>query len=148
MKIFREFREFAVQGNVVDMAVGVIIGSSLGKVVTSLVRDIIMPPIGFFIKGLDFNDMKFVMHVIGTKRTVTLNYGNFFQVLIDFLIVAFTVFIAIKALESAKRKRNKGREKAQQVELSHQEQLLTEIRDLLKKQAGKDSAEELVPRNE
>jgi len=147
MKIFREFREFAVQGNVVDMAVGVIIGSSLGKVVTSLVRDIIMPPIGFFIKGLDFNDMKFVMHVIGTKRTVTLNYGSFFQVLIDFLIVAFTVFIAIKALESAKRKRNKGREKEQLVELSHQEQLLTEIRDLLKKQAGKDSTEWLVEKD-
>ena len=134
MKIFREFREFAVQGNVVDMAVGVIIGSSLGKVVTSLVRDIIMPPIGFFIKGLDFNVMKFVMHVIGTKRTVTLNYGSIFQVLIDFLIVAFTVFIAIKALESAKRKRNKGREKEQLVELSHQEQLLTEIRDSLQQQ--------------
>ncbi|MDR3704637.1 MAG: large-conductance mechanosensitive channel protein MscL [Paludibacteraceae bacterium] len=147
MKIFREFRDFAVQGNVVDMAVGVIIGSSLGKVVTSLVRDIIMPPIGFFIKGLDFNDMKFVMHVIGTKRTVTLNYGSFFQVLIDFLIVAFTVFIAIKALEGAKRKRNKGRETEQLVDLSHQEQLLTEIRDLLKEQGGKDSTEWLVQKD-
>jgi large conductance mechanosensitive channel len=147
MKIFREFREFAVQGNVVDMAVGVIIGSSLGKVVTSLVKDIIMPPIGFLIKGLDFNDMKFVMHVIGTKRTVTINYGSFFQVLIDFLIVAFTVFIAIKALETAKRKRNKGRETKYQVELSHQEQLLTEIRDLLKEQGGKDSSEWLVQKD-
>lgn len=138
MKIFREFREFAVQGNVVDMAVGVIIGSGFSKVVTSLVRDIIMPPIGFLIKGVDFNDMKFVMHVIGTKRTVTINYGNFFQVVFDFLIVAFTVFIVIKALERAKEKRDKKHSKEQLVELSKQEQLLTEIRDLLREQSSKN----------
>lgn len=135
MKIFKEFREFAVQGNATDLAIGIIIGGAFGKIVTSLVQDIIMPPIGFLLKGVDFKDLKFVMHVIGTNRTVTINYGNFIQVVLDFLIVAFSVFMLIKALNAAKKRTEKRSNKPTVVVepiLSKEEQLLTEIRDLLK----------------
>lgn len=135
MKIFKEFREFAVQGNATDLAIGIIIGGAFGKIVTSLVQDIIMPPIGFLLKGVDFKDLKFVMHVIGTNRTVTINYGNFIQVVLDFLIVAFSVFMLIKALNAAKKRTEKRSNKPNVVVepiLSKEEQLLTEIRDLLK----------------
>src|SRR5436853_499153 len=93
MKILQEFKEFAMRGNVMDLAVGVIIGSAFGKIISSLVNDIIMPPIGLLIKGVNFADLKFSFH----NGAVTLNYGSFIQNVVDFLIVAFVIFMMVKA---------------------------------------------------
>lgn len=130
--IINEFKAFAMKGNVIDMAVGIIIGAAFGKIVASVVNDIIMPPIGLLVGGVNFTDLKIVMKAAAEGQpAVTLNYGNFLQVTFDFLIVAFAVFVVIKAMNSAKRKQ----EAASQVSPTptKEELLLTEIRDLLKK---------------
>ncbi len=133
MKAINEFKTFAMKGNVIDMAVGIIIGAAFGKIVSSVVNDIIMPPIGFLIGGVNFTDLKFVIkEATGTTPAVTINYGNFLQVTFDFLIVAFAIFMVIKAINSLKRKEEAT--PSTPPEPSKEEILLTEIRDLLKKQ--------------
>ena len=135
VKLIDDFKAFALKGNVVDMAVGIIIGAAFGKIVTSLVNDIIMPPLGLLIGGVTFTDLAIVMKpATDVAPAVTWNYGNFIQVIFDFLIVAWAVFIAIKGIATLKRK-----EEAPTVEVappapSKEEKLLTEIRDLLKHQ--------------
>lgn len=134
MKIMNEFKAFAVRGNVTDMAVGIIIGAAFGKIVSSVVNDIIMPPIGVLVGGVNFTDLKLVIkQAVGTNPEVTLNYGNFLQVVFDFLIVAFAVFMLVKALNSAKKKEEEKPAVVTLPEPTAEEKLLTEIRDLLKK---------------
>lgn len=130
-----EFKSFAMKGNVVDMAVGIIIGAAFGKIVSSLVTDVIMPPLGVVIGGVDFKDLSIVLkEAVGSAPAVTLNYGNFIQVIFDFMIVAFAIFMVIKALAMARRKSEIKKEEAPKAsEPSREELLLTEIRDLLKK---------------
>lgn len=132
MKIIQEFKAFAIKGNVVDMAVGIIIGVAFGKIVTSAVNDIIMPPIGLLVGGVDFKDLSIVLkEATEGAAAVTINYGNFIQVIFDFLIVAFVVFMVIKAINATKRKKEEV--PAPPPQPSKQEELLSEIRDLLKK---------------
>ena len=105
MGMVKEFQEFAVKGNVVDMAVGIIIGGAFGKIVTSLVNDVIMPPIGLLLGGVNFTDLTITLKkAVGDTAAVTMNYGNFVQTVVDFLIVAVSVFMVIKALNSIRRK--------------------------------------------
>ena len=130
MKMISEFKAFALKGNVIDMAVGIIIGLAFGKIVTSLVNDLIMPPIGLLLGGVNFTDLKIVLkEAAGDIPAVTLNYGNFIQVVIDFMLVAIAVFLLIKALSFARKKQ-------ESVPVIHvptkEEALLTEIRDILK----------------
>jgi len=133
MKIISEFKAFAMKGNVTDMAVGIIIGAAFGKIVSSMVNDIIMPPLGLLIGGVNFTDLKFVMKAaVDGKPAVTLNYGNFLQVIFDFMIVAFAVFMVIKAMNAAKQKQEAAAPITPPTPTKEQE-LLTEIRDLLKK---------------
>jgi large conductance mechanosensitive channel len=121
-----------MKGNVVDMAVGIIIGAAFGKIVSSMVSDVIMPPLGLLIGGVNFTDLKLVMKVAtDVHPAVTWNYGNFLQVCFDFLIVAFSVFLVIKAVNAAKKKEEAA--PAAPPAPSKEEILLTEIRDLLKK---------------
>lgn len=132
MKILNEFKTFAMKGNVIDMAVGIIIGAAFGKIVSSLVNDVIMPPIGLLVGGVNFTDLKIVMkEAVGDAPAVTLNYGNFLQVTFDFLIVAFAVFLLIKGLNSMKKKEEPKASPAPPAP-GKEEILLTEIRDLLK----------------
>lgn len=135
-KYFNEFKEFATRGNVLDLAVGVIIGSAFGKVVSSLVSDVIMPPIGVLIGGVDFTDLSAVIKEASISDTgeviqaVSLNYGTFIQTIIDFAIVALAIFLMIKAINKLHKK-----EVAPEVPASPNEEvlLLREIRDSLKK---------------
>jgi len=132
MKLLHEFKAFAIRGNVVDLAVAVIIGGAFGKIVSSFVTDILMPPLGLLLGGLDFKDMMFTMKAaVGDTPAVTLNYGMFIQNVIDFLIIAFVIFMAIKAMISMK----KQEEVAPEVPPlpTKDQELLAEIRDLLKK---------------
>ena len=122
-KLLNEFKQFAMRGNVLDMAVGIIIGGAFGKIVSSLVSDIIMPPIGLLIGGVNFTQL-----AITLKEGVTINYGNFIQIIFDFLIVAFSIFLVIKLVNSLQRKKEEA-----PAEPSDEIKLLTEIRDLLKK---------------
>jgi len=132
IKFIKEFKEFAMRGNVMDMAIGIILGGAFGKIVSSLVNDVLMPPIGLLIGGVDFSDLSIVMkEAVGDTAAVTLNYGSFVQVIIDFLIVAFAIFIFIKSLNSLKKKTEEA--PAPPAEPSKEETLLAEIRDLLKK---------------
>lgn len=137
MKFIEEFRQFAIKGNVVDMAVGIIIGAAFGKIVSSLVNDVIMPPIGLAVGGVDFTDLKAVLKSGGVDAAgnpvdpVTLNYGAFLQTAFDFLIVAFSVFLLIKAINRLKRTKEEA--PAAPPPPTKEEVLLTEIRDLLKK---------------
>lgn len=135
MKLADEFKAFAMKGNVVDMAVGIIIGAAFGKIIASMVSDIIMPPLGLLIGGVNFTDLKFVMKAaVDENPAVTLNYGNFLQVVFDFIIVAFVVFMMIKAMNAAKRKEEAKPAAAPAPPAPTKEEiLLTEIRDLLKK---------------
>ncbi len=139
MSIGKEFKEFAMRGNVVDMAVGIIIGAAFGKIITSFVSDVLLPPLGMIIGGTDFTSFKIQLSepvVSGGKvvaQGASLNYGNFIQVTIDFIIIAFAIFMIIKMMN---RFMKKGEEPATPVEPpppSKEELLLTEIRDLLKK---------------
>ncbi|GGB00483.1 MULTISPECIES: large-conductance mechanosensitive channel protein MscL [Mucilaginibacter] len=134
MAIVKEFKEFAMRGNVVDLAVGVIIGAAFGKIVTSLVADIIMPPIGMATGGIDFKDLKYVLKPAVDKTPETaINYGLFINNVIDFLIVAFCIFLIVKAINSLKKKEEVA--PAAAPEPTKEEVLLTEIRDLLAKKA-------------
>jgi len=134
-KFIQEFKEFALKGNVMDMAVGVIIGGAFGKIVTSVVSNIIMPPIGLLLGGVDFTDLKVTMKAATEEaEAVTLNYGQFIQDIVDFLIIAFCIFLMIKGITklTAKKEEPKAEEPAPTPEPSAEEKLLTEIRDLLK----------------
>lgn len=133
-KFISEFKEFAMRGNVLDMAVGVIIGGAFGKIVSSLVEDVIMPPIGYIIGGVNFTDLKVVLPaLIEGQESATINYGNFIQTLIDFIIVAFCIFMLIKGVNKlSKKKEEEPAAPAPAPEPSAEEKLLTEIRDLLK----------------
>ena len=100
-----EFKSFAMRGNVVDMAVGIIIGGAFGKIVSSFVNDVLMPPIGMMMGGVDFAELAFTLQeAVGDAAAITLNYGSFIQTVVDFLIVAFAIFMAIKAMNSMKAK--------------------------------------------
>lgn len=104
MSLIKEFKEFAVKGDAVDMAVGIVIGASFSKIVTSLVNDVVMPPIGLLLGGVDFKNLKIVMKTAtDTAPAVTLNYGQFINTVIDFLIVAFSIFLAVKGINHLKR---------------------------------------------
>ncbi len=132
MSMMKEFRDFAMRGNVVDMAVGIVIGGAFGKIVTSFVNDILMPPIGMAIGGVDFSDLAIVLkEASGEVEAVTVNYGAFIQTALDFIIIAFAIFMVIKAMNSMKRKEEEA--PAESPKPSAEETLLTEIRDLLKK---------------
>ncbi|RPJ78025.1 MAG: large-conductance mechanosensitive channel protein MscL, partial [Deltaproteobacteria bacterium] len=124
------FKEFAIKGNVIDMAVGIIIGAAFGKIVSSFVGDVVMPPIGVLIGGIDFSNLAFtVKEAVGESPAVVISYGKFIQTVIDFTIIAFVIFMAIKGINTLKRKEEKAVE-AQAPPA--QELLLAEIRDLLK----------------
>lgn len=132
MSFVKEFREFAVKGNVVDMAVGIIIGAAFGKIVTSFVNDIITPPLGYLIGGVDFTDLAVTLPAIQDGRDpVTINYGAFLQTTFDFFIVAFAIFLVIKMINRLKRKEEVA-PSTPPPPPSKEEQLLAEIRDLLK----------------
>ncbi|WP_333873770.1 large-conductance mechanosensitive channel protein MscL [Methylobacter sp.] len=131
MGILQEFKEFAVKGNAIDMAVGIIIGAAFGKIISSLVADVFMPPIGVLIGGVDFTKLAFTLkEASGNTPAVTLNYGNFIQTLVDFTIIAFVIFMAIKLINRLKKK--EAAAPTVTPKPSKEEQLLTEIRDLLK----------------
>ncbi|MCP5382790.1 MAG: large-conductance mechanosensitive channel protein MscL [Kordiimonadaceae bacterium] len=127
-----EFRDFAVRGNVVDMAVGIIIGGAFGKIVSSLVNDIILPPIGLLLGGVDFSDLSIELKAAaGDVAAVSLNYGAFIQSVVDFTIIAFAIFIMIKWMNSLKKEEEAAPEAP--AEPPKEQLLLEEIRDLLKK---------------
>ncbi len=129
MGMLQEFKEFAVKGNAVDMAVGIITGAAFGKIVSSVVDDVVMPPIGLILGGVDFSDLKLVLKgAVGDVPAVTLNWGKFIQTCLDFVIVAFAVFMLVKAINTLKRKEDAAPPPAPPADVA----LLTEIRDLLK----------------
>lgn len=132
MSFVKEFREFAVKGNVVDMAVGIIIGAAFGKIVSSLVSDVVTPPLGYLIGGVDFSKLAVTLPAIADTEPVTVKYGAFLQTTFDFIIVALAIFMLVKLINRLKRKE----EVAPSVPPppSKEELLLTEIRDLLKQQ--------------
>jgi len=133
MSILSEFKAFAVKGNVVDMAVGIIIGAAFGKIVSSFVGDVVMPPLGVLIGGVDFSDLAIVLKAAeGDIPAVTLAYGKFIQAIIDFTIIAFAIFIGIKALNKLKREEEAA--PAAPPAPTKDQELLSEIRDLLKAQ--------------
>ncbi len=136
MSILKEFKTFAVKGNVVDMAVGIIIGAAFGKIVSSFVGDIIMPPLGVMIGGVDFSDLAVTLKAAeGDLPAVMLAYGKFIQSIIDFVIVAFAIFMGVKVINRLKREEEVVEEApAAPAAPSNEEVLLSEIRDLLKDQ--------------
>ncbi|PZN32970.1 MAG: large conductance mechanosensitive channel protein MscL [Proteobacteria bacterium] len=134
MSIVKEFREFAVKGNAVDMAVGIIIGAAFGRVVNSLVEDVLSPPLGYLIGGVDFSDLSIVLPPLREGlEDVTLRYGAFLQSAFDFLIVAFAMFMVVKAINRLKRK-EEAAPSAAPPPPTREQQLLEEIRDALKAQ--------------
>ena len=135
MSFISEFKEFAMRGNVIDMAVGVVIGGAFGKIVSSLVGDLIMPVVGAITGGVNFTDLKLTLkEAADGAPAVTINYGSFIQTMVDFLIIAFCIFCVIKALNTLKNKLPKEEEAAPaEPETPADIALLTEIRDLLKK---------------
>ncbi|NDV79652.1 large-conductance mechanosensitive channel protein MscL [Dysgonomonas sp. 511] len=136
MAIIKELKEFMMRGNVIDMAVGVIVGGAFGKIVSSLVSDIVMPPIGILVGGVDFTDLKLELkQATADAAAVTINYGTFLQTVFDFVIIATAIFFAIKAINSFKKKQEDA--PAAPPAPTKEEQLLTEIRDLLKEQNQK-----------
>ncbi|MEY2705003.1 MAG: large-conductance mechanosensitive channel [Bacteroidota bacterium] len=136
MKFFKEFKEFAVRGNVLDLAVGVIIGAAFGKIVSSFISDVVMPPLGLLVGGVDVKHLSLVLKEAYTDQSgqvvdaVTLNYGMFIQNVVDFTFIALVIFIAIKAMNTFKRNEETP---VQVPEKTPTEKLLEEIRDLLKK---------------
>lgn len=143
-KFLTEFKEFAMRGNVVDMAVGIIIGGAFGKIVSSAVADLIMPLVGLLLGGINFADLsvtlsKEVVDAAGevVSPAVTLNYGNFIQVSVDFIIIAFAIFLIVKLISRLSRKKEEEAAAAEPAAPSAEVQLLTEIRDLMQKQNGK-----------
>lgn len=134
MPIIKEFKEFAVKGNVIDLAVGVIIGAAFGKIVSSFVEDIIMPPIGMLLSGVDFNNLVVVLkEAVGNKAAVLIKYGTFINTCINFLIVAFCVFFMIKFINRMKRREAAVEAVVETVVPSPELVLLAEIRDELRK---------------
>jgi len=137
MSLASEFKQFAMRGNVMDMAVGIIIGAAFGKIVSSFVSDVVMPPLGFIIGGVDFSDLAVTLGPISeTAEAVTVRYGAFLQTVFDFTIIAFVIFMVIKAMNRLKRK-EEAAPPAAPPEPSAEEKLLTEIRDLLKSQQSR-----------
>ena len=139
MKLLDEFKAFAMRGNVVDLAVGIIIGGAFGRIVSSLVADVIMPPIGLMLGGVKFTDLKVILKdpVVDTAGkvitdAVSINYGNFIQTAIDFIIIAFAIFVMIKAMNSLMRKEAVASEEVPVPIPTKEELLLREIRDILK----------------
>jgi large conductance mechanosensitive channel len=133
MGVLKEFREFAVKGNVVDMAVGIIIGAAFGKIVSSLVSDVVTPPLGYVIGGVDFTELAVTLPAITEgAEAVTIRYGAFLQTVFDFAIVAFAIFLLIKLINRVRRKEEAA--PAAPAPPPRQEVLLEEIRDLLKQQ--------------
>ncbi len=131
MSLAKEFKEFAMRGNVVDMAVGIIIGGAFGKIVSAFVKGIIMPPLGLLIGGVNFSDLEYVLkQAEGDVAAVTIKYGEFIQTVVDFTIIAFAIFIAIKAMNSLKKQEEE--KPSEPPAPPKQEVLLEEIRDLLK----------------
>lgn len=140
-EFLQDFKAFAMRGNVIDMAVGVIIGGAFGKIISSVVADVIMPPLGLLVGGVNFTDLKLELKpaemVDGVMQdAVTLNYGNFLQTAFDFIIIALLIFLFVKLIGKLMRKKEEE-EPAAPPAPSKEEQLLTEIRDLLKKQSEK-----------
>ncbi|PLR89315.1 large conductance mechanosensitive channel protein MscL [Bacillus halotolerans] len=125
--MWKEFKTFAMRGNIVDLAIGVVIGGAFGKIVTSLVNDIIMPLVGLLLGGLDFSGLSF------TFGDAVVKYGSFIQTIVNFLIISFSIFIVIRTLNQLKRKKE-AEEEAEAEAADAQEELLKEIRDLLKQQ--------------
>jgi len=133
MGFVKEFKEFAMRGSVVDLAVGVVIGGAFGKIVSSMVDDVIMPPIGYITGGVDFGSLKYVLKEANEAAgisEVSITYGNFVNSIIQFLIIAFCIFLMIKGINSLKRKEEDAPETP--AAPSNEEVLLGEIRDLLK----------------
>jgi large conductance mechanosensitive channel len=132
MSMMSEFRDFAMRGNVVDMAVGIVIGGAFGKIVSSFVNDVLMPPIGMALGGVDFSDLAMTLQeASGEVAAVTVNYGSFIQTVIDFIIIAFAIFMVVKGMNKMKKKEEAAPPAPPKP--STEENLLTEIRDLLKK---------------
>lgn len=139
--MLKEFKEFAMKGNVMDMAIGIIIGGAFGKIVASFVADVLMPPLGLLIGGVNFQDLKLVLTEavldadgVETAAAVSINYGNFIQVTFDFIIIAFAIFLMVKAMNAAKKKEVEAPAAPPAPPAPTKEEiLLTEIRDLLKK---------------
>ena len=128
MSMLQEFKEFAIKGNVMDMAVGIIIGAAFGKIVSSFVADVIMPPLGLIIGGVNFTDLAVTLkEASGNVPAVTINYGNFIQTIVDFTIIAFAIFLVVKLINKLQRAKA-----AAPAEPTKEEVLLTEIRDLLR----------------
>lgn len=131
MSMMKEFKEFAAKGNMLDMAVGIVVGAAFGKIISSLVSDVLMPPIGLIIGGVDFKALKLILkQAVGETAAVTLNYGVFIQTIVDFLIVAFAIFLLIKGVNAMRKKQEEA--PAAPTAPSNQEILLGEIRDVLK----------------
>ncbi len=137
MKIFKEFKEFAIKGNMFDMAIGIIIGTAFNKLVSSIVQDILMPPFGYVLGKINFNELKYVIQPAQTDSTgkvireaIAINFGNFIQLSIDFLLIAFTMFFVIKLFNVLRRKAEDP--KVATVPTPRDIELLSEIRDLLK----------------
>ena len=132
MSMMSEFRDFAMRGNVVDMAVGIVIGGAFGKIVSSFVKDVLMPPIGMAVGGVDFAELAITLkEASGDVAAVTMNYGAFIQTVVDFVIIAFAIFMVVMAMNTLKTKEEAA--PPPPPEPSAEEKLLTEIRDLLKK---------------
>lgn len=130
MSMMKEFKDFALKGNVVDMAVGIVIGAAFGKIVSALVAGVLMPPIGVLLGGVDFSSLAYVVQeAAGEAPAVVISYGKFIQTIIDFTIIAFAIFMVIKGINSMKKKEEATKAPP---EPSNEEVLLTEIRDLLK----------------
>lgn len=131
MSMVKDFKSFIMRGNVLDLAVAVVIGAAFGRIITSFVSDVLMPPIGLMLGGVDFSDLVITLQeATAEAAAVTINYGVFIQTLIDFLIIAFAIFMVIKAFERTKKKEEE--KPLAPAEIPKQEKLLTEIRDLLK----------------
>lgn len=129
--MLKEFKDFAMKGNVVDLAVAVIIGGAFGKIISSFVADVLMPPIGMMLGGVNFTDLAIVLkEAVGEDPAVLLSYGKFLQAVFDFIIIAFSIFMMIKAMNSMKKKEEE--KPAEPPTPSKEETLLTEIRDILK----------------
>lgn len=132
MPFFQEFKKFAMRGNVIDLAIGVVVGGAFGKIVNSLVADVITPPLGLLIGGVDFSNLAIHLNApMGDLKPVTINYGKFLQATFDFLIIAFALFLLIRAINRLQKKEED--KPAPPPEPSAEVKLLAEIRDLLKK---------------
>ncbi len=132
MKIIQEFKTFALRGNIIDMAVGIIIGAGFGKIIDSVVKDVLMPPLGYMIGGIDFSNLQLVLkQAEGSSAEVSIKYGLFLNAMVSFTIVAFAVFMLLRAINSLKKK--EAAAPTVPPSPSKEEILLTEIRDLLKK---------------